>query len=145
MRPSLRGAIAKGLFSAFCSMGALGQAGCMLNRVDLVENGTVRTERAVPKNLHMPAPRVWQDDGETIVYGQVRRNPSASGMIRGHVDVMVIDPEGTVLQSTSTRHSPGDVPIRRWHGSSFKAKLAGVPPPGSTVRVVYHLTQKHQD
>lgn len=145
VRPSVWGPVARGLLSVLGGIGALSQMGCLMDRVDLVKSGTVRIERAIPKSLSMSAPRVWQDDGEMIVYGQVRRSPSASGIIRGHIDVTVIDRDGKVLQTASRRHFPGDVPTRRWHGSSFTVKFAGVPPPGSTVRVVYHSGPEHPD
>ena len=59
---------------------------------------------------------------------------------RGHVDVTIIGPSGTILKKIGTLHYPRNRPRKRRGGSSFKVHIPFVPPTGSTIRVEYHET-----
>ena len=58
-----------------------------------------------------------------------------------HVDVLVMDRRGKVLESAMTSYLPRDIPggqRRRFPQSHFTARLKVLPPAGATVKVSFH-------
>lgn len=59
-----------------------------------------------------------------------------------HIDVLVLDPNGKVVESVSTQYLPRAIPHPvgggGTPGASFVAELGTPPPKGSTVRVIFH-------
>ena len=118
-----------------CLVGLL-LAGCVGPRTDLVRSGVVVLNTQSPGSVRLAGVGVYEGREGAVVLGSVERLPCTSGILRGHVDVVVVGADGQVLSSTPVRLSPGDVPTHEPRLSHFQARIA-VPPPGATVRVSY--------
>jgi hypothetical protein len=115
-------------------------AGCLADSVDLVENQTLSLERVPTKNLYISWVRVYRQEDVTEVFGEIRRRHRSKGGHggHGHIDVAVVDPDGTVLEEVSTLYYPRDLPKKSAPVAYFTVRLAQPPPPGSTVRLTHH-------
>lgn len=80
-----------------------------------------------------------QQGKELVISGKVKRSYSfCCDDVRGHVDIVVVDPEGYVLGATSTFYSPRNIPKARMRSSRFTARLALTLPEGAVIRTAYH-------
>ncbi|MBV5329527.1 MAG: hypothetical protein JZU65_18190 [Chlorobium sp.] len=81
-----------------------------------------------------------RQDGENIVVdGQVRRTVTGGrGIIKGHIDIGIIDTEGNTIGRVVTNVSPEIIPNRGVMTSSFTTRIPLVAPQGSVVRVRFH-------
>lgn len=124
------------LFAAFALTGAalLCASGCTPPGKSLVAAKQVAVDTQSSGGVHVSRVDVYQDGETLLVEGLLRRSPALKTRSVGHVDVSVVGPDGSMLAKKSLR--------RIWrHCSSstgFAAKLALVPPEGSTVRVSVH-------
>ena len=78
---------------------------------------------------------VNRGDGVWVVYGEVRKRPDHRGRVPGHVDLTLLDAEGSVLVETvkTYRH-----PSRRSHYSWFIVELADPGEKAVSLRVSHH-------
>ena len=92
------------------AMLCLGLSGCVLNRVNLVEEDVVAVERVDPETTCIARPAVYQDGDELIIRGSVKCH-RFRGFSRGHIDIAIVSAEGEVLQSLSALYYPRVIPI----------------------------------
>ena len=62
-----------------------------------------------------------------------------------HVDVLVVDANGKTIAAVATDYLPRHIPrrIRGSRGTShYVTRLPSVPPPSSSVRVIFHGTKR---
>lgn len=81
-----------------------------------------------------------RQDGEYLVVdGQVKRKKvHARKFPRGHIDIAILDEDGSTIDKTFTRISPEILPRIDGMKSTFLARIPLVPPQGSVVRVNFH-------
>ena len=115
-------------------------AGCLANNVDLVDNDAVSLERVSTKYFYISWVRVYEQEDATEVCGEIRRRYRGRGGNggHGHIDVVVVSPDGTVLEEVSTLYYPRDIPRKSAPVAYFTVRLSQPPPPGSTVRLSHH-------
>lgn len=110
------------------------------NHINLLNDGAVKLER-IPSKCHyyISYVNVYQNDGELVIYGHVKRRSRIGGG-SGHVDIAIVSPDGKVLERISTLHKPQIILTRKMHTrkSTFEVRLPTIPPTGSKVRVAYH-------
>lgn len=112
--------------------------GCSLSHVDLIRSDDLKLVEELPEALRIKT-SVYEDDGNLVVLGAAKAGPLDTSRIPGHVDLAVLSLEGEELATVkanfrslpSWRHGPKPV--------AFRVELPGLPPKGSTVKVVYHL------
>jgi hypothetical protein len=115
-------------------------SGCLAASVNLVDNQTVSLERIPTKYFYISWARVYQQEDEIEVHGQIRRRYRLRRDYggHGHIDVAVVAPDGTVPEAVSALYYPRDIPRKSAPSAFFTAHLSRPPPPGSTVRLTYH-------
>lgn len=129
-------------FGALClaMVGAMLLTGCQAAAPDLAQTGEVHLDKAHAKGVHILWAEVRPDGGDTVVTGSLRPRGAGSRRLRGHLDVVLICPEGNIVRQAHSGEiilllrGPGRGPtIRR-----FSVRLKGRPPSGATVRVAFH-------
>ena len=114
--------------------------GCLAASVDLVDNHTVSLERVSTKYFYISWAKVYEQEDEIEVRGQIRRRYRGRGGNggHGHIDVAVLAGDGTVLEEVSALYYPRDIPRKSVPTAFFTAHLSKLPAAGSTVRLRYH-------
>jgi len=116
-------------------------SGCTSSRVNLVDTEKVTVEKMASKgHVKIWKVYVYQEEGDLVVSGRVKRKSMNLLPAKGHVDIAVISPNGQVIETESVAQTPRVIGMsrRRRRGSSFEARLSMVPPEGSTVRITFH-------
>jgi hypothetical protein len=117
-------------------------AGCTSSRVNLVDTERVTVERMATRgHVEIGKVYVYQEEGDLVVTGRVKRKSMNLRSARGHMDVAVISPSGRVIETESVAQMPeviGMTRRTRREGSHFEARFLLVPPEGSTVRIAFH-------
>lgn len=111
-----------------------GGYGCAALSRDLQKECAVRLEPAPSDIASVSHLRVYEDDGDLVVYGKVGRKAGVKGRIEASVRVLVQFPNGRVLEATK-RAFPPYLPIRRSRKSNFTVRFDGLPPAGTIVRI----------
>jgi len=71
-----------------------------------------------------------------VITGRLRRRGTFAVAGSGLVDVIILGPDGTVIDEGSTRYVPRL--IRKGHSSTFTMRFPVVAPKGTVVRVAHH-------
>ena len=119
--------------SVVASVGGL--SGCMAQRINLVKAGVVSIHKDAEERMLL-FPSVHEEHDRLIVFGTARPR-WADLQIRGHVDITVTGPDGTILDVQHVPYrdkTPGKRPSAR-----FRVIFPTVPPPGSVISVHHHL------
>lgn len=109
-------------------------SGCALLQKDLVNAGTIQLQEAPSDIARLSRIRVYEDDGDLVVYGKVGRKADVKGRVDATVRVVVRFPDGRTLEVTS-RAFPRYLPIRRSRKSNFTVRFHALPPTGTVVRI----------
>lgn len=117
--------------------------GCASNRVNLVDNGTVRVERVNSQRTTISKIYVYQERNALVISGRVKRNSSSAIAGGGHVDITVLDQDEQPIKNTCKSYFPRK--IRRSRTSSFSVSLPLVLSKGSTIKVVHHNGASDED
>ena len=82
---------------------------------------------------------IYTQDGQYILQGKVKRSvKSCCSAISGHVDMILIAEDGSVIDMFTAGISPSNIPKTAAKQSSFKVELAHLPPKGSTIKARFH-------
>lgn len=108
--------------------------GCAALSRDLQKEGVVRLEPTPSEIASFSRLRVYEDEGNLVVYGKVGRKAGVKGRVEASVRVLVRFPDGTTLEATK-RAFPPYLPIRRSRKSNFTVRFDGLPPGGTIVRI----------
>ena len=121
--------------------------GCAMNRVNLVDTGKLSLEQYRTGKVYIAWSGAYEQDDGFVISGVLRRRDSVGAVIRTHVDVTVLFPNGTIFDEARS----SDVYVaRRITGRSylsferFKVCFPSVPATGSSVRLVSH-SGRHND
>lgn len=115
----------------------LSVSGCATGRADLLDAGTVDVKLQETPETRIQGISVLQDEGETIVYGRVRRLGNYMNAFSGkQVTAKAIWPDGSVHESTDrllvrisrTRNFRAIYPVAK-----FKIVFPQQLPPGTTL------------
>lgn len=122
------------------STAAMLATGCATNRIDLVDEGIVSVDTVPSKRVKVLWTDVYQDGEDFVVYGVVQRLSHTSYLIKTHVDITILSPDGTVLQEARTPdiYVPTRIPGKGINWERFQVRLPDIPPQGSKVGMVVH-------
>ena len=121
-------------------------SGCATDRISLGDEGLVSIEKQGRKEVAILWTDVYEDNGDTVVSGVLRRRSHTGYPIIAHVDVTLFDPDGTILREGRT---PDLYVARHIHGKGmnwtpFRVRLPGMPAAGVKVNMVVH-SEEHED
>lgn len=116
-------------------------SGCTQTQIKNIGNDTSVHQYIPSQNVHVTKVHSYQDGTELVVYGKVKRNYNfCCEDARGHVDIVVLDSDGFILDAASTFYHPRNIPKTRTRSSSFKVRLPITLPEGVVIRAAYHDT-----
>ncbi len=114
-------------------------SGCATYRTTL-DKGTVSVEILPSTKEYISRAHAYREGNEMIVAGSVRTNRLPIFANGGHVDMVVIAPDGTLIDQRSISHSHFQ---RRGNPEPvFETRIPLIPQPGTTVRLAYHHPPK---
>lgn len=100
---------------------------------NLVEQGGVAVEIVPsPAGTDIVRADAYEEEGRLLLIGRVQ---AERVKVRGHVDVAILDQDGTVRDFLSIAHAKYQ-PSR--YQALFSAQVPVVPSPGSVIRLAYH-------
>ncbi|MBW8035977.1 MAG: hypothetical protein FVQ79_10180 [Planctomycetes bacterium] len=117
-------------------------SGCIAtNRTDLVKNGTVTIARQKTGKAYISSSSAYEENGELVITGILRRRDHVGGPIKTHVDVAIVSAGGTVASEVRS----SDIAVSRriagrgyLSSERFTIRISDVPAKGSIVRLVSH-------
>lgn len=116
--------------------------------LDLLSNSTdeeIRIERVSDQLGQIATAHLRVFRNRVYVSGLVQRKSSADPPPWSHIDILVLDTNGRVLEASTMNFLPSVIPHGQ-HGSfaqsAYAVRLAAHPPINSTVKVVFHSVPK---
>lgn len=96
--------------------------------------------RIVPTSaVHIVQASARQEGAILVVDGKIQRRWIGNrGIVKGHIDIDVLDANGTPIRSLRTSCSPAIIPNLSNVRSSFKARVPVAAPEGGVVKVRFH-------
>ena len=120
--------------------------GMMMVSVLMVGCATVDYSRAATEDVFVNNVYTYEEGDELVILGHVKRSlQNCCDSARGHVDIALLTPDGTVIDSFSTLYSPSNIPKVRSRSSSFKVRRPYLPPDGIIIRMAYHSSLEGAD
>jgi len=83
-------------------LAALTLTGCSANRVSLADQGLVSVEKQDSEKVKILWTDVYQQDGQTWAYGVLKQRASSLSAIKTHVDIQVLNSDGSIQYETIT-------------------------------------------
>lgn len=103
------------------------------------EPGALTVDIRPASEVHIVQASARQVGEEVIVDGKIQRKKiGGRGIVKGHVDIDVLDEKGNTLRQVITSCSPQIIPKLSGVRSSFSAQIPMMAPPESVVRVKFH-------
>ena len=99
-----------------------------------IEKISNRSARVVSANF-------WRDGGQLSLRGEVVSNPVSKSVLRGHLDIEIVNPDGTEAACLTTKPRMMARRVRK----PYEVAVRTLPDPGSTVRIRHHLGADHMD
>lgn len=110
--------------------------GCATTRENIADAGKVTVEAIDSQRTEVANVRVYEEAGEVIVTGKLRRKGFFTYAGEGHVDITIVGSDGQTIQQVSHMYAPHH--ITRFQSGSFKVRIPGDLPEKSTIRVAHH-------
>jgi len=111
------------------------------NHINLLKNGTVTIETQRTGKAYIASSSAYQENGDLVITGVLRRRDHVGGPIKTHVDVAIASAAGNVTRQASS----SDVKVsRRIVGRGYQSykrftvRISDVPAKGSVIRLVSH-------
>ena len=113
--------------------------GCGETQTAGLNSATAVHKDAPSGDIHVVNVRCYHDGDELVISGKVRRGCNFSYQdVLGHIDIVVLDPEGSVLTTASTYYSPRGIPKTGSRSSCFSARLPATVGKDAVIRTAYH-------
>jgi len=126
----------KFIFTSVITMMLLVVTGCAANKnLSFVNNFTIQENST--KDIKITKTRAYIDDGTFVVSGKLKRQYIRKSC-PGHIDIAVIDPDGSVFDHVSTKLTLPFNSRSKRKNSTFEAQFTQMPPKGSTIRINFH-------
>ncbi len=101
--------------------------------------GSLTMKISPATDVHIVKASARQDGENVVVDGQIKRKKiGGRGIVKGHVDIYIIDKEGETIRKVITDISPRIVPKFSGMKSTFLIKIPFIAPQGSIVTVMFH-------
>lgn len=130
------GVTMKRLCVILCILGTGFCAGCDVQEVRTVIPALVNFDFLASKDVSIRVEKTYRDADELVIRGKVKRMPdNCCDRTMGTLNLMVVDPEGQVIDKVTTSYTPRNIPKVRTRSSSFTARLPYLLPEDFTVRI----------
>ncbi len=104
----------------------------------LDERGVVKIDARGTSSISIVDAHAYQDDQELVVEGDAAFPiSSTNGIFDGHVDVIVIKPDGNTLAHHDIAVIPRRIPKSIGRRAFFVTRFHLIPPAGTTIRISY--------
>lgn len=115
-------------------------SGCAANRNSLVDNGVVSIKKQDNENIESLWTDVYQQDGRTWVYGVLRQRGNHSYAVKAHLDIQVINLDGSVMYETTSKdiYVPPNRVGKGIDWKRFEVRLPGQLPDDSRINIAVH-------
>jgi hypothetical protein len=111
-------------------------AGCQSGSAGPTGRGAVRLEVVSSKAISVRAVEAYVAGDRLVVRGKVRRMPENCCMsTRGAFAILLVGPDGEVIDTTQTSWAPRNIPKGYTRGSTFTATLPYVPAEDFRLRI----------
>ena len=80
-----------------------GLSGCSTSRVSLSGRSIVSVEKQDSEKIKILWTDLYQEEGQTWVYGVLRQHSTTGGTIKTHLDIQILDPDGDVQYETTSK------------------------------------------
>lgn len=81
---------------------SLALCGCSASRVSLADQDLVSVEKQDSEKVEILWTDVYQQDGQTWIYGVLKQNGISTSSLETHVDIQVLNPAGSIQNETTT-------------------------------------------
>ncbi|MBL7214301.1 MAG: hypothetical protein ISS71_01345 [Phycisphaerae bacterium] len=114
--------------------------GCSANRVSLTDQGLVSVEKQDSEKVKILWTDVYEQDGQKWIYGVLKQHGISTSSIKTHVDIQVLNPDGSIQNETITddlfvpRNRIGKGPD--W--KKFRVQLPEELPEDSQIKMTVH-------
>lgn len=113
--------------------------GCAAIDINHRPDASVLFEQAPSADVFVSKVHSYEDGDTLVVYGNLKRTATnCCDAVRGHLDMAVVGPDGSVLDAVSLLYSPRNIPKVRTRSSRFVTRLPYTVPAGTTLRIAYH-------
>jgi hypothetical protein len=106
-------------------------------RIDLVAENKVVAQSVSGAGITVSLPSVFSKRNDLEVFGTVTRRPDNDGPISGFLDVQLRSKAGELIDQSLIHWVPESIPTDGARSAKYSARILGVPPVGSIVRVAY--------
>ena len=112
---------------------------CLSGVSNLARAGGVTIQIESPQKVSLSVNGIYQQGDYVEISGRVRRHDlSPSGLYRGHVDVEIVESDGTVKTATGISTFPRFLKKGLRHTARFSTQLEGQIDQGTVVRLRFH-------
>ena len=120
--------------------------GCATTAVDLVDNGTVKTQIYNSENVKITGLKVRQYSDELLIHADVRPLAPVRFFHPGHLSFEMKDADGlTIWDLDVTRYSTDSQHhgVSKLKHASFWVRIPLIPPKGAVLVVAHHVSGAH--
>lgn len=111
---------------------------CSALQPTLDERGVVKIDARGTSSISIVDAHAYQDGQELVVGGDAEFPISnRDGIFDGHVDVIVIEPDGNTLAHHDIKITPRRIPKSIGRRAFFVTRFQVIPPAGTTIRISY--------
>jgi|GEM_PF-5435561 len=111
-------------------------AGCQTPPVGRTSKAAVRIEVVPSPAICVRGVEVYEAAEGLVIRGKVRRAPdNCCDTTRGAVAILLVSPDGTVVDATNTSWTPRNIPKGLTRASTFTATLSYVPAEDFRLRI----------
>ena len=126
----------KRLCIILCVLGMGLCAGCAVQEVRTVIPALVKLDLLPSEDVSIRVDKTYANDEELVIQGKVKRMPSnCCNRTVGTLNLMVVDPDGQVIDTITASTTPLNIPKARVRSSTFTARLPYILPEDFTVRI----------
>jgi len=127
------------VYFGFLTFSGLSLASCIALPV-FVSSPDVKFDRIVNSSGRDVSAGLWREGDEVILRGEIEPVPRNKYPVLGHLDIVIVGPDGTTVECVTARPRNRINNIR----NPYSAVLANVPIRGSVLRISSHDDNCHQ-
>ena len=113
----------------------------MAGKVDLEKCGAVTIENLKCSKVYIASSHAYEENGQLVITGVLRRSDRVGAPIKAHVDVEVVGADGKVIEQCQSK---GVYVSKRIMGRGYRSyerftiRMPKVPANGSVIRLASH-------